>query len=265
MTSTIYVNTPAIIFGFLLDISYIFIYSYINIKKYNGKINTIFIGIGGFFGSVFIEGLIISLLTKVFGEKSYIITGLSLLFPGIFEETGRLLCFKYFLSKEKEKVTAISYGIGHGAFESFIVGLSTLTNAFMKDALINQGVIKEDITFLIVSASAFERFVCVFIQISLSVIVFKAIREYNIKFYLLAIVLHDFIDFFAFLYQRGILSNIYVVELIIGICSLLISRFAYKLYINLEDEMNPEIQNNDNALKERNEMQNLNDEDKIIN
>ena len=135
----------------------------------------------------------------------------------------------------------------------------------MKDALINQGVIKEDITFLIVSASAFERFVCVFIQISLSVIVFKAIREYNIKFYLLAIVLHDFIDFFAFLYQRGILSNIYVVELIIGICSLLISRFAYKLYINLEDEMNPEIQNNDNALKERNEMQNLNDEDKIIN
>ena len=265
MTSTIYVNTQALIFGFLIDISYIFIYSYINIKYYNGKLNTIFIGIGGFFISVFIEGLIISLLSKVFGEKSFIITALSLLFPGLFEESGRFICFKFFLSKEKEKVTSISYGIGHGAFESFLLGLTLLTNVFMKDTLINQGVIKEDITFLAIFTGVFERFVCVFIQISLSVMVFKAIREYDIKYYLLAIVLHDFIDFFAFLYKRDILPNIYVIELIIGLFSLILSRYAYKLYINLEDEKNEVIQDNDNPLKEKNELQNLSDEDKIIN
>ena len=39
------------------------------------------------------------------------------LFPGIFEETGRLLAFKTLLKNRKNKETAISYGIGHGCFE----------------------------------------------------------------------------------------------------------------------------------------------------
>lgn len=42
------------------------------------------------------------------------------LFPGVFEETGRLIAFKTVLRKRKNKETSISYGIGHGGFEAIL-------------------------------------------------------------------------------------------------------------------------------------------------
>ena len=46
-------------------------------------------------------------------------------FPGIFEETGKYLCLKFILNKDENKNKSI--GIGHGGFESFLLGLSLLT------------------------------------------------------------------------------------------------------------------------------------------
>ena len=44
---------------------------------------------------------------------------------GVFEETGRLLAFKLFLKSEREPITALSYGIGHGGAEAILlVGLT---------------------------------------------------------------------------------------------------------------------------------------------
>lgn len=43
------------------------------------------------------------------------------LFPGVFEETGRLIAFKTVLRKRKNKETSISYGIGHGGFEVILI------------------------------------------------------------------------------------------------------------------------------------------------
>ena len=235
-TPSVYINVPAVIFAFIIEVSLIFIYSFINIKYYKGKLFTIIIGIVGFFSSVFIEGIMLSLLSKLFGQDSDFLIPFSLAFPGIFEETGRYVCYKYLLKNEKNKITSISYGIGHGGFESLLLGSSLLRYLFIKDTLVSQGLLKQDVTFIQMFLSAWERFVCVFIQVSLSVMVFKAIKENNIKFYILAIVLHDFIDFFAFLYQKSILSNIYVIELFISIFALFLSRYAYKLYINLENE-----------------------------
>ena len=233
---SVYINIPAVIFAFIVEVSLIFIYSFINIKYYSGKLFTIIIGIVGFFGSVFLEGTTLSLLSKLFGQDSDLLIPFSLAFPGIFEETGRYVCYKYLLQKEKGKITAISYGIGHGGFESLLLGASLLRFVFIKDTLISQGLLKEDVTFMQMFLSAWERFACIFIQVSLSVLVFKAIKEHNINFYILAIVLHDFVDFFAFIYQKSILSNIYVIELFISIFALFLSRYAYKLYINLENE-----------------------------
>ncbi len=39
------------------------------------------------------------------------------LFPGVFEEIGRLIAFKTVLRKRRNRETSISYGIGHGGFE----------------------------------------------------------------------------------------------------------------------------------------------------
>ena len=43
------------------------------------------------------------------------------LFPGVFEETGRLIAFKTVLRKRKNKETSISYGIGHGGVEVILI------------------------------------------------------------------------------------------------------------------------------------------------
>ena len=234
-TKSIYINVPSVLLAFIIDISFIFIYSFIHIKYYSGKLFSVFIGIIGFIVSVFIEGIIISLIVKIVGKDSNWIIPFSLSFPGIFEETGRYLCFKYILNKDENKNKSIGYGIGHGGIESFLIGISLLSLLMSKDNLIQQGAIKGNVTFGTLFFGVFERFNCVFIQISFSVIVFKAVKENNINYYILAIFLHDFLDFFAFLYQRKILGNIIVIELIICIFAAIFSRYAYKLYINLSD------------------------------
>ena len=43
------------------------------------------------------------------------------LFPGLFEETGRLVAFKTVLKKRRNRETSISYGIGHGGFEGILI------------------------------------------------------------------------------------------------------------------------------------------------
>ena len=232
---SIYINVPSVLLAFIIDISFIFIYSFIHIKYYGGKIFSVLIGIAGFFGSVFIEGVIISVIAQIVGRGSNWLIPFNLSFPGIFEETGRYLCFKFILNKDEKKNKSIGYGIGHGGIESFLIGISLLSLLMSKDNLIQQGAIKGNVTFGTLFFGVFERFNCVFIQISFSVIVFKAVKENNINYYILAIFLHDFVDFFAFLYQRKILGNIIVLELIICIFAAIFSRYAYKLYINLSD------------------------------
>ena len=47
------------------------------------------------------------------------------LFPGVFEETGRLVAFKTVLKNRKNRETGISHGIGHGGFEvMFVLGIA---------------------------------------------------------------------------------------------------------------------------------------------
>lgn len=48
---------------------------------------------------------------------------------GVFEETGRLFAFRFVLRDRRERVTALSYGIGHGGMEAFLlVGLTMMNN-----------------------------------------------------------------------------------------------------------------------------------------
>ena len=252
-TKSIYINIPGVILAFIIESSLIFIFSFINIKYYKGKLSTIIIGGLGFICSVFLEGIIISIISKIFGQNSIMIIPFHLTFPGLFEETGRYICFKYILKgMNKDKLTSISYGIGHGGIESLLIGISFLRFIFIKETLIEQGILKEDLTFIYTLIGALERFITVFIHISLSVFVFKAFKENNIKFYILAIVIHDFVDFFAFLYQKNIVNNIFMIELFIIFFAIILSRYSYNLYINLEIKKDEKIEEETNvSLKDK--------------
>ena len=143
------------------------------------------------------------------------------LFPGVFEETGRLIAFKTILRKRTWRETSISYGIGHGGVEVvFAVGIS-LISYIVLGFLINSGeAVKEfeetlkamdqpwmieQVTGQMKTITGFdltslctlliERVFAVLFHIGASILVFYACRDKK-KFWLypLAIVIHTVID-----------------------------------------------------------------------
>ena len=144
------------------------------------------------------------------------------LFPGIFEETGRLLAFKTLLKNRKNKETAISYGIGHGCFEAIAISGMAYISYISFACMINSGTfvniinqVKEKApdqvgayynladqiaktSIFLVGASIIERILAILLQIGLSILVFYACKDKK-KFWLfpLAIILHTLTDFTA--------------------------------------------------------------------
>lgn len=153
------------------------------------------------------------------------------LFPGIFEETGRLVAYKTVLKKRTNKETSISYGIGHGGIE--VVALLGLTyiSYIMYAIMINTGTFQTVVGQLMAQApdqigqvdqmvSLLTTFSCgkvmvdvvgrifaVMFHIGASILVFYACRDKD-KFwlYLLAIVLHTVTDFVGGLAIFNIIS-----------------------------------------------------------
>ena len=225
------ISTSGMIISSFFEIFFPFILSFIWIRSFYGKLTCILMGIAGFLVSVTCETIFISLMSAIFGNKFifYIILGIS---PGIFEETGRYFCLKYLLSKNKEQNNiSVSYGIGHGGIESILIGISLIINFLNKDRLIKDGDITQNISFLFYIMSAWERFFSILFHISASVFVFKAVKEKNINFFIISIIIHDVTDLFALLYKNNIL-NIFLVELIIAIISTIFAYYAYNIYKN---------------------------------
>ena len=150
------------------------------------------------------------------------------LFPGVFEETGRLFAFKAILKKRKNRETAISYGIGHGGFEVILMlGVTYLTylayaamiNAGTFGAVIEQAAaiapeqadalsaLAEQIAGLTpagVGMALLERVFALLFHLGASILVFYACRDRG-RFWLypLAIILHAALDFLAGLTLSG--------------------------------------------------------------
>lgn len=243
------INNKAIIFAIAVEIIFPFYLSLIWINHFKGKILYGFFGILGFISSVTIESIILLLITKFIKRNSPVFYLFTVSFPGIFEETGKFLFLKYLFRKENEKNISIMYGIGHGGAESIISAFSLLPNLFSNDELIKRGILKESITFHICLMSIIERFFAIIIQISLSVFIYKSIKEKKINYYLFAIIIHDGIDVLALLQNIGYIKSISVIELIVGIYALILSIYTYKLYNNILDEKKEKLSENKKKLQ----------------
>ena len=169
------------------------------------------------------------------------------LFPGIFEETGRLVAYKTVLNKRKNKETSISHGIGHGGFEViFLVGI-TYINYITYAVMINTGIFGTVVeqtralspaqadslvavasgiasfSFANLALGIVERVFAVLFHIGASVIVFYACRDKG-RFWLypLAICLHTAMDFVAGLSMVGVFNPpVWALEGIIGLFGVL--------------------------------------------
>ena len=184
---------------------------------------------------------------------SFIAAGL---LAGVFEETGRFLAFKFVLKKYEHRRTAISYGIGHGGFESLYIGFQTLSLAAI-GILLSSGHAEmilgnnaDEATISLLTAQlqpytnlaftecllgVFERLTAITAHIAFSVLVFAAVRERRYLYlYPLAIVLHALFDFSIVFYRAGYVS-VWVMELGLAVIAVIYALFASRIYKKLGD------------------------------
>lgn len=177
------------------------------------------------------------------------------LFPGVFEETGRLIAFKTVLRKRKNRETAISYGIGHGCGEAMILLGITYIEYLVFAFMINHGTFQtlvdqtaaqapdqvNAMTTLAAQIASFsfgalglafvERVFAVLFHIGASILVFFACRDKG-KFWLypLAIVLHTALDFIGGLTLAGVITiSSWGLEAIVAIFGILTFFCSYFL------------------------------------
>jgi uncharacterized membrane protein YhfC len=189
-------------------------------------------------------------------QKPFIYMLYGTLMAGIFEETARFLSFSILKRKYNGINTGLSYGIGHGGIEAIILSGIAMINAIVFSIIINtqsleiitgklQGEaldqINTQITTLISTAphlfliGGIERIFAIGIQMSLSIIVFYSVFCKGKRWlYPIAIIIHAIIDSPAALMQAGAINNIFLVEGLVCLSSILIILLAKVIHKKLK-------------------------------
>lgn len=161
---------------------------------------------------------------------------------GVFEETARLIGFRWLIrvKPDESSYTGISYGLGHGGIEAILLAGIASINNFIFALMINGSAVppgQEALAQQLIGLQPYiflfpgvERVFAMVLQISLSMIVLKAVTDRNYWYFALAIALHAAIDFPAVLFQTGLIQNILLLEGIVAVFALAVAFLAYKLY-----------------------------------
>jgi len=189
--------------------------------------------------------------TKSLLENPWIYAVYGCMAASLFEETGRLIAFKFILKKYRAPEDGIAYALGHGGIEFFLIGGLGAINALVMAILINRGSfetflsvkniptnqIKEikdsilSIDFTTLITGLFERCMALMMQIGMTMMVFYGVVKGKYKYYFFAILFHASADFLAALAQKGIISPMLVVEILIipfAIAGIFIARYLFK-------------------------------------
>lgn len=176
-------------------------------------------------------------------------------FPGLFEETSRLVAFKTLLKKRQQRETSISYGLGHGGVaEVSVIMTYTMISYIAYAALINSGEIAtvieqvrelapnqlsqiEELIRQLTGFSAMyllvmiiQRVFAVMFHVGASIMVFYACKDKKFWLYPLAILIHTLIDMYGGLMLANVISiPDWVFEVIFAIASSLVFFGAYFL------------------------------------
>ena len=201
-------------------------------------------------------------LSRYINARPFLWAFLVGLFPGVFEETGRLLAFKTVLKKRRNRETSISYGIGHGCFEvilclgithatyiSYAVMINSGTFQIIVDQVAEQAPDQVDLlktlanqiaslTFADIGLAFAERVFAVLFHIGASILVFYACREKKkVWLYPLAVILHTAMDFVAGLSMTEVFNpSVFELELIVAVFGILTFCAAYFLLYKRDKE-----------------------------
>ena len=121
---------------------------------------------------------------------------------GLFEEISRYAGIRYLVS-DYEYESGLTYGAGHGGIESILlVGVNVLTIGLILFS--NPESLTATELFSITSVpwylplfGAYERVMSIVIQISLSIMVLETLRKNDIKYLVLAVMLHIIVNYLS--------------------------------------------------------------------
>ena len=133
----------------------------------------------------------------------------------LFEETGRYLAMRLYMKKSLTKENSLMYGVGHGGMEAvMVVGISYISNlmvalmingndfeslfAGLDDATTAVTIDRLSALWTLPSYQFFfagvERISAMMLQIALSYLVYRAVKEKRMKFYGIAVGIHFAVD-----------------------------------------------------------------------
>lgn len=167
----------------------------------------------------------------------------------LFEETGRFLAMKFLMKKSLTKENSLMYGVGHGGAESMIIiglsyisniAMSVMINSDMIDSMLEglEGDLKEQTlaqlsTLWTSDPSLFyvaglERISAFVLQICLSYLIYRCVKEMNPVYYIIAFLLHFVIDAGTIVLSHYL--PLMLVEGILLTAVVIIAVFVYKQY-----------------------------------
>jgi uncharacterized membrane protein YhfC len=155
---------------------------------------------------------------------------------GLWEESSRYGMYRWWTRESRSWRNGTLLGIGHGGFESILVGVlvlySYLQMLALKDLNLGNLVPADQIIATTKNIQTYwgmpwydamlgslERTLTIPIQISLSILVLQVFQRQNIAWWFLAVLFHAAIDAIAVIFIS--FSNIYLTEIIIALISLL--------------------------------------------
>lgn len=224
-------------------------------RKTGAGISAFFIGCGIFIGfALILERILHVIVLRTVGnilQSNIFLYGLyGGLAAALFEETGRLIAMKFFMKKNLNKGNALMYGVGHGGAEAvIIVGLSSVSN-LISSMMINNGGMQMTVSLLEPSLQeatyqqlkalwelpayqfylgGVERISAIVLQICFSVLVYKAVKAENKKFWAAAFLLHFIVDFVTVV-TAGIGIPVWAVEIEIMVITAIIAYYTLRIY-----------------------------------
>ena len=223
------------------------------LHKKGGKWSTFFIGVAIFIiFAMILESILHSLifmspLGKTLQANLWLYALYGGLTAGLFEETGRFLAFRYFLKNQKEPLTALSYGIGHGGAEAILLtGITMLANLVVL-LLVMSGVdfpsaFKEVADNLLTSSpvlylwSGVERITAIIVHLANSVFVFAAANGYGKPWlFYAAIGVHATVNILTVIASSFL--PVSLTEILALLATLLIAYCAIKVYRSMQAQM----------------------------
>ena len=202
--------------------------------------------------TIFFICYIIAVATSLLGSmliaSPVVLTLVLALRAGLVEEFGRFVAFKWMLKRRNALGDALMYGVGHGGMEVWLVySLTMVSNLFIivtansgaMDMLIASAPEQAEVlnaavdvlakaSPLYLSVGLVERIVAMALHISLSVIVFCAVRQKKWLYLLLAIALHFLGDCSILLVVTGAV-DMWTFELILALLVVGVAIIAWRI------------------------------------